>query len=398
MEEKIPDVLEGDATRLTQILVNLIGNAIKFTQQGNITIGVTCNELTETTINVVIEVSDTGIGIEKGKLDHIFDRFQQAEDSVTRNFGGTGLGLSIVKELVMLQGGTISVNSEPGVGTSFKLIIPYGISAVHYDPKSSQEENFAPDADFANLSALVVEDNEINQSLIRHLFKGWGLCYELAANGKEAIEKLRLKSFDLILMDIQMPEMDGYTATQQIRNSLHLSTPIIAMTAHAHAGEREKCLSYGMNEYISKPIREKQLHGLILQFTDNHSPCSKDENLSNESLRGYQYIDFTYMKEISNGNIEYEKDVTAEFITSMPEEIKSIAVSWQLKDMETLRRSAHNMKTTISVMGLNEKLNGLLDKLEYEELSDEQFRSIFATLRLIADAAMREARKFSTAL
>lgn len=399
LDETIPDVLEGDASRLTQILVNLIGNAIKFTQQGTITIRVSNKEITESTINVVIEIRDTGIGIDKEKLNHIFDRFQQAEDSVTRNFGGTGLGLSIAKELVILQGGTISVNSNPGIGTSFTLAIPYGIPAVSYDAKSLRKENFVPDTDFANLLALVVEDNEINQSLIRHLFKSWGLSYELAANGKEAVEKLCVKPYHLILMDIQMPEMDGYTATLQIRNRLHLTTPIIAMTAHAYAGEREKCLSYGMNEYISKPLREKQLHMLIKQFSHAGSgPPVMEVTTINDSPGGYRYIDFSYMKEVSNGDIEYEKDVTSEFIAAAPAALRSIADAWERGDIPALRQSAHNMKTTISVMGLNDKLNGLLDLMEYEAVSEERFRSIFFSLQSICEAAINEACRFSAAL
>jgi CheY-like chemotaxis protein len=216
-----------------------------------------------------ITITDTGIGVDKDKLLYIFDRFQQAEDSVTRKYGGTGLGLSIVRDLVMLQDGTIDAESEPGMGTTFRLMIPYRISAEDFANKTSDTKSLiTPGINFENQFILVVEDNEINQRLIRHLFKNWGLKFDLAGNGREAIEKLGLKKYDLILMDIQMPEMDGYTATRVIRDKLKLNTPIIAMTAHALAGERGKCLSHGMNEYISKPIREEQLHNLIAQFTE----------------------------------------------------------------------------------------------------------------------------------
>ena len=181
--EAVPDILDGDATRLTQILVNLVGNALKFTDKGTVSIRITNDGVSGNVINTGITVSDTGIGIEKEKLKHIFDRFQQAEDSVTRKYGGTGLGLSIVKDLVLLQNGTIDVQSEPGKGTSFKLIIPYKISGDKVISNLPGETSLGGQADFENICILVAEDNEINQSLIKHLFKSWNLKYELAKNG-----------------------------------------------------------------------------------------------------------------------------------------------------------------------------------------------------------------------
>src|SRR4030095_1594590 len=212
----MPDTLEGDATRLTQILVNLLGNAIKFTSSGNIAVRVEKNGITDNTVNTLIKVSDTGIGIEKEKLNTIFERFQQAEDTVTRRYGGTGLGLSIVQELVLLQHGAITADSRPGTGTTFSITIPYKISSEIITPvsKSLPEEI---ETGFDDVKVLVVEDNEINQSLIRHLFDSWNLAFEIAGNGKEALEKLTYRHYDLVLMDIQMPEMDGYSATQEIR-------------------------------------------------------------------------------------------------------------------------------------------------------------------------------------
>jgi signal transduction histidine kinase/CheY-like chemotaxis protein len=268
IDNDIPRILEGDATRLSQILINLVGNALKFTKQGSITLKITNEGKTDHSIKTGIKITDTGIGIDKDKQQHIFNRFQQADNTVTRNYGGTGLGLSIVKELVLLQNGTIEVESAPGKGTSFVLMIPYKISEEQSNNNAfSVEKALDPVQDLPGLPILVVEDNEINQSLIKHLFKSWGLNFDLANNGRDALYKLQNQKYSLILMDIQMPEMDGYTATQEIREKLELNTPIIAMTAHAMAGEREKCLSYGMNDYISKPIREALLHKLITQYT-----------------------------------------------------------------------------------------------------------------------------------
>lgn len=282
VDSSIPDTLTGDATRLTQILVNLIGNAIKFTHQGKIDIEVFKKSQTEKNTTLGFRISDTGIGIDKDKLNEVFERFNQGEDSTTRNFGGTGLGLSIVKNLVLLQNGDIEVSSEQGKGTTFIFHIPYGISEEQLNKISSVNQNYFKDKSNTPLKVLVVDDNEINQSLMKHLLSQWNIDFAIVSNGLEAVEQLINQTYDLVLMDIQMPKMDGYAATQQIREVLKLEIPIIAMTAHALAGEREKCLSRGMNEYISKPIKEEELFKLISNFglQENDKTETKSEEIS----------------------------------------------------------------------------------------------------------------------
>lgn len=395
VEDSLPDTLDGDATRLTQILVNLIGNSLKFTSKGNIKIRITNEGKQGNTIITGITITDTGIGIEKGKLNHIFERFQQADDAVTRKFGGTGLGLSIVNDLVLLQQGTINVVSEPGKGATFKLTIPYTISNEDFRNSSLPKNSTTISTDFKFIKVLVAEDNEINQSLIKHLFTEWNLEYDLVNNGYEAIEILKKNKYSLILMDIQMPVMDGYTAAREIREKLKIEIPIIAMTAHAFAGEREKCISFGMNEYISKPIREEQLHQVITQFTQNNKPVllpTKAAVKSNSST--YSFIDLAYMREISGGNTVYEKTVTEQFIEAIPEDLAAIEKAWQTNDISQLRQLAHNMKTTVSVMGLNEKLQPFLDTLEYENLTEEIFQLNFLSVTSICNEALAEATQF----
>jgi signal transduction histidine kinase/CheY-like chemotaxis protein/HPt (histidine-containing phosphotransfer) domain-containing protein len=398
IDQTIPDILEGDSTRLTQILVNLVGNALKFTDKGVVSIKIINHGVSENIIYTEIIVTDTGIGIDQEKLQQIFERFHQAEDSVTRKYGGTGLGLSIVRDLVLLQRGTINVESEPGNGTTFKLNIPYKISADKFAKTIPAEEIFTPFYSI-NSTILVVEDNEINQSLIKHLFKSWGLNYDLAKNGKEAIDKLILNKYELILMDIQMPEMDGYTATQEIRQKLKLTTPIIAMTAHAFAGERDKCLYLGMNEYISKPIQEEQLYQLIGKYSSlnaiSEKQKSKDFTIENGK---YKYIDLQYMKEISNGNIEYEKTVTEQFIETIPPDLQMIEKAWQSKEIDGLKQLAHNMKTSVSVMGLTNILQPFLDVIEHEKLNEESFTDTFSSLKQICEASVTEAKQFYSTL
>ena len=395
IDESLPDTFDGDATRLTQILVNLIGNAVKFTQSGSIMIIISNKGRTGNTIMTGITVTDTGIGIEKEKLKSIFERFQQAEDSVTRKYGGTGLGLSIVNDLVTMQKGSINVESEPGKGTTFHLILPYKISSEQISPRKATDESIAIATNFEAVIILVVEDNEINQSLIRHLFNEWGLAFDMVGNGREAVDRLGIKKYNLILMDIQMPEMDGYSATQEIRSTLKLDTPIIAMTAHAFAGEREKSISYGMNEYISKPIREEHLHKLIAQFIKVKAPPGLKKEPAAKAIPGeYQYIALEYMKDISGGNIEYEKTVANQFVEVIPRDLIALERAWKNGDFTTVRHLAHNMRTSVSVMGLTETLEPYLDIMEYENLNEDIFWKNYSFVKLICNASIEETKHF----
>jgi len=397
IDESLPQTLDGDANRLTQILVNLVGNGLKFTTKGSISVEIINEGIEENKLKTGFIIADTGIGIEKEKLKQIFERFKQAEDSVTRKYGGTGLGLSIVNELVLLQHGTVTVASEPGKGTTFHVTIPYRISSEKISAVTIPKTDLTERTVFNNTSILLVEDNEINQSLVMHLFKSWQIEVDLANNGKEAIDKLLTKKYDLILMDIQMPEMDGYTASEKIRKELKSDTAIIAMTAHAMAGERERCLGYGMNEYIQKPVREKLLHDLIVKFTQT----GKTDLLPARPVKreaGYTYINLQYMKEVSKGNTEYEKTVTEQFIEVIPEDLRSIEDAWLNNDIRQMKQRAHNMKTTISVMGLNELLQPYLDTLEYENVTTNVFENNFSVIRSICEASLTDARIFYQSL
>jgi len=390
----VPDTLEGDASRLTQILVNLIGNAIKFTQQGTVTVHIEEGLRKGDLLQTRILIKDTGIGIAAAKQAAIFDRFRQAEDNVTRQYGGTGLGLSIVQELVSLQNGQLLLESEPGKGSLFTVILPYHIAKEQ--PAGATEESNTL-IDLGHIKLLVAEDNPVNQQLIRHLFHEWNISFDLVGNGLLAIEKLKQQAYDLVLMDIQMPEMDGYTAARHIRDVLHLSTPVIAMTAHAFAGEREKCLSFGMNEYIAKPIREEQLKDLLIKFTGTPVADRRSTSL-NEPRPSYQHIDLTYMKEVSSGDQEYEQTVTAQFIEAIPEDLANLQQSWQQGDHASVKRIAHNMKTTVSIMGLDITLQPFLDRLEHDQLDNTSFTTTFAGLQEKCMAALDEAGHFLTTL
>ncbi|MDB5146138.1 MAG: response regulator [Mucilaginibacter sp.] len=372
----VPDTLIGDATRLTQILVNLIGNALKFSEQGCIRVEVYNKQTTGKNIKLGIRVADDGIGIQKDKLASIFERFNQAEDSITRSYGGTGLGLSIVKDLVVLQLGEIEVTSEPGKGTEFNFYIPYTIADEQVTGYMSNEAA-DPQAQVGYaLNILVVDDNAMNQSLMKHLLTHWGVGFDVVSNGEEAINRLKSETYNLVLMDIQMPKMDGYTATYHIRNDLKLDVPVIAMTAHAMAGEREKCLSHGMNEYIAKPVNDDDLFKLILKFVPG---ASRQESPAAISDYNYQFIDLNYMKDISKGNTDYEKLVTSQFIELTLTDVNTLKNMFSAQDFAGLKSTAHNMKTTVAIMGLLPALDADLDELEQATTADTE------TLRLIND-------------
>lgn len=401
IDELLPDMLEGDATRLTQILVNLIGNSLKFTKEGSISVHVGNSGEQNDGIITSIVVTDTGIGIDEEKINTVFERFEQADDAVTRKFGGTGLGLSIVKDLVLLQHGTIYAVSVPGKGTSIHITIPYKISADELKNNLSAEHYVSQITDFNDSRILVAEDNAINQSLIKHLFKEWQIEFDLVTNGKEVLEMLTLypQKYSLILMDIQMPEMDGYTATQEIRNELKLTIPIIATTAHALAGEREKCFGYGMNEYISKPIREEQLYNLISLFIKKNKIIDKQKGKQlNTSNNIYQFINLAYMKDVSAGNIEYEKTVTRQFIEAVSLDLFNIEKAWKLSNIDSLRQLVHNMKTTVSVMGLNEILDPYLTTMEYDKLTEKSFQENILYVTFICNKSLKEAKEFYASL
>ncbi len=267
-DQDVPDVLLGDHTRLTQIIINLTGNAIKFTQKGTVQVNVKVLKSEGQNVLLEFQISDTGIGIPKDKLDHIFERFRQAESHTTRKYGGTGLGLSIAKQLVELQGGTLSVKSEPEVGSVFSFCIPYKRSSQGQPTMETAEKKYNMD-DLSKLKILLVEDNQLNIKLILSLFSENKLKLKVAENGSLGIEKLKESDFDIILMDMEMPGMNGYEATTIIRKEMKSDIPIIAMTANAMAGERERCLSLGMNDYISKPINANLLFEKIYDLTLN---------------------------------------------------------------------------------------------------------------------------------
>jgi signal transduction histidine kinase/ActR/RegA family two-component response regulator len=274
VDKKIPETILGDCVRLNQILLNLISNAIKFTEQGEISISVICVEDAGKNMMLEFRIKDTGIGIPLDKQAKIFESFEQATTDTSRRFGGTGLGLSIVKQLVELQNGEIFVNSNPGHGSDFCFRLPF-IKAKEKKDRLHLEKTDAKMINGTAIRVLVVEDNPINQMLVTKVLKNQGFETDVAENGKIALEKYSKNNYDIILMDLQMPEMDGYEATCNIRSlpPLKRGIPIIAMTAHAIKGEFERCMEIGMCDFISKPFNKNELYEKIYKLVRGEQKC-----------------------------------------------------------------------------------------------------------------------------
>ena len=273
----IPATLRGDPTKLRQVLLNLLGNAVKFTEVGGIVTRVRFIRKREKRVCIRFEIEDMGIGLSQKAQENLFHPFIQADNSTTRKYGGTGLGLSISKKLVNLMGGEIGVESAEGQGALFYFTIPFIVSevqgvplAVNVDFHESKTASVSAEK-ILSLRILLVEDNQANQKLASLILKKIGHVITIANNGKEAVEAVEKGNYDMVLMDCQMPEMDGFEATIAIREAEKLGNahiPIIAMTANALVGDREHCLEVGMNDYISKPINPKQLKSVLEKWSN----------------------------------------------------------------------------------------------------------------------------------
>jgi len=262
VDDNIASTLTGDPYRLQQILNNLIGNAVKFTESGEICIKVARDSTIDNKIMLKISISDTGIGIDNNDMDKLFKSFSQVDGSITRKYGGTGLGLSISKKLVEMMGGSIWVESTKGKGSTFFFTVLLGKADYKHKPCTTGEDEQRLLKTESTLSILVVEDDKINRNVVCSILKAKGYNVDIACNGKEALEILEHKTFDVVLMDIRMPEMDGIEATRHIRlkeQETGRHTPIIALTAYAIQGDRERFLSAGMDDYVPKPIQMEEL-------------------------------------------------------------------------------------------------------------------------------------------
>ncbi len=385
IDDLVPETLMGDPLRLQQIVINLVGNALKFTSSGSVVVTAQCKESKAGMCELEVLVRDTGIGIAQDKLQMIFESFTQNNVNTSRKYGGTGLGLAIVKQLVELQRGSVWVESELGKGSTFGFSIPYIITNMEVNriitgPEQAEgEEDTKP---LKGLNLLIAEDNLINQKVVTHTLARQGATAHVVANGKLAVEALRepKEHYDAVLMDLQMPEMDGYTATQYIRNDLHNGIPIIAMTADALKGEAERCFESGMNGYISKPFEPRDLYTEILRLTRNKQSDDGDANKKNMKN---SIVDFSYLQELSGNDPGYISEVLNLFLGTMPDGLAQLGrLVRGGTDYDGIYRQAHFLKSSVSVVRVRDMFDNL-GKLETLGKNNAPLNDMLAVLEVL---------------
>lgn len=415
LEEKadIPSVVYGDVTKIQQVLRNLINNAIKFTESGSITVIAKTTNFDDKDY-LYFAVKDSGIGIAQDKLEGIFEKFSQADASVTRKFGGTGLGLAICQQLTLLMGGKIGVESEQGKGSKFWFAIPVELPAANAKPVNLYAENETSDEYivFSDVNVLVVDDHPVNRMFAEKLLKKLGFSHiHMAENGKEALAAHERENYDIILMDCQMPELDGYQATtilRQLEKDTNVSrVPVIALTANAMVGDREKCLKAGMDDYLSKPLKtdkllkimsfwiskaskkNQTLVGDALEIEPEHTMMLLgNEEKSDEQM--LDIVDLELLNEFTDGDLIQEKGFFDLFIEHADPSIIDLENALQHEDIEEWRKVAHKLKGSAANIGAV-KLSSICKHAEEAfELPEENKRGLLQEIKL----QLEEVRQF----
>jgi PAS domain S-box-containing protein len=376
----------GDSSRFRQILLNLIGNAVKFTDYGGITVEYNIEDLHPGYQAVYISVTDTGVGMDESYLKNIFNKFSQEDTSTSRKYGGSGLGMTITKELIQLMNGTIEIKSKKNVGTTIfmNFLIPIG------DPTKLLKDDMISVADTNKLiNILLVEDNEFNRLVASNTLSHFNCQITEAENGLDAIHILKSgKTFDVILMDLQMPIMDGFESTKVIRNTLKINTPIIALTANAFKSELEQCLKIGMNDCVTKPFEEEKLLNAIYRLTYGNVQLPVLELAQKEPIQQKLY-NLNQLQAISRNDDAYCKKMIRIFIEQSTSSLAEIIEAYQNKDLAVVYSISHRIKPSIDLMGIEL----LKDSIRYIEKyskddndSDELYQQISYLQTVLTDA------------
>ena len=395
-DKNIPEVLIGDPVRLHQIILNLISNAVKFTSSGKITVSVRLVSENNEKATIEFMVSDTGIGIAENKLENIFENFQQASSGTSRLYGGTGLGLAIVKQLVEPQGGTIHVKSKIKEGSTFSFTLTF--------KKTNEEVNLEIEPEEINkeirtVKILVVEDIPLNQLLMKTILDDLGFDRDIAENGKIAIEKLKINSYDIILMDLQMPEMNGFEATEYIRNTMKSKIPIIALTADVTTVDLAKCKAIGMNDYVSKPVNEELLYNKIISLVRKPTSLIVETKINQENQNKSKqdkiakYINLNYLNKHTKSNPALIMEMISLYLKQTPTLIDNMKQSLQNKDWNSLQAAAHKMIPSFSIMGIHTDFENIAKKVhEYAntQLQTENINDLVLQLEKVCMQACKE--------
>jgi len=365
-DNAIPDVLVGDPVRLHQVILNLLSNAVKFTSKGTITVSVSLLTENEEEVSIQFSVKDTGIGIPEDKIEKIFENFQQASSGTSRLYGGTGLGLAIVKQLVEPQGGSIQVASKIGKGSTFSFILSFQKTDIVPEMEVVAEEL---QIDNKSISVLVAEDMPLNQLLMKTLLDDFGFDRDIAENGQIAVDKLQKKNYDVILMDLQMPIMNGYEATDYIRNVMKSSIPIIALTADVTTVDLEKCRYVGMNDYIAKPVDEQSLYTKIMSLVKKQAIIETAAvevavEVAVEAAKIKRCIDLEYLNRRTKSNPTLMMEMITLYLEQTPPLISAMKKSLTGKDWQGLHSAVHKMIPSFAIMGISSDFENMARKVQ----------------------------------
>ena len=391
-DQKIPEVLVGDPVRLHQIILNLMSNAVKFTVKGSITVSVDKIKEDELTSTVKFTVADTGIGIPHNKIDSIFENFQQASSGTSRLFGGTGLGLAIVKQLVEAQDGTITVKSIEGEGASFSFILKFKKTKEEAEVTA---ELLVTDPGIKNLKVLVVEDMALNQLLMKTLLDDFGFEREIAGNGIIAIEKLQTNTYDIILMDLQMPEMNGFEATEYIRNVMKSDIPIIALTADVTTVDLAKCKLVGMNDYLAKPVDERLLYSKIIGLVKKTPVIKPEPTIKNElaAIKNNRYTDLEYLMLRTKSNAVLMQEMIGIYLEQTPPLVNVMTKSFRDNDWVSLKAAIHKMIPSFAIMGMSIDFENMAKKVQeyaFTQLHSNEIEDIIKELEIVCTRSCEE--------
>ena len=391
-DKNIPDVLIGDPVRLHQIILNLFSNAVKFTSQGTITVGVKVLNDEEEHVTIEFAISDTGIGIPEENIETIFEVFQQASSGTARLYGGTGLGLAIVKQLVESQGGTINVKSKLDEGTTFSFVLSFQKTT---ETVLEHQGEIEFDPNIKNIKVLVVEDIALNRLLMNTILDEFGFEHDVASNGKIAIEKLQHNTYDIILMDLQMPEMNGFEATEYIRNIMNSKIPIVALTADVTTVDLAKCRSVGMNDYLSKPVDDRLLYSKIVEFVKKpilEKNKKGAENLYNQS-ENLKFVDLSNLSRRTKSNPKLMMEMITLYLTQTPSLIAAMKQGLQDKDYSALQSAVHKMVPSFSIMGISKDFENIAKKVQEDVDNIQRHRNSMPDLVLQLEKVCTEACK-----
>ncbi len=344
----------GDPVRLQQVLINLVNNAIKFTSEGGIDLSCSLVNESENKATFIFSVTDSGIGISEENLQNIFEKFKQEDESVTRVYGGTGLGLAISRQLVGLMGGELQVTSRKGIGSRFFFTVEFETTEKTLLNEVNRKIYLDPDA-LKGKNILVVEDNEFNQFIARSILLKWNTNTDLAANGREAIEKVGEKNYDLILMDMQMPVMDGLTATRILRKEFNIKTPIIALTAFATTEAIGKAMDAGMIDYLTKPFEEESLFGKLMAAFGiplTYIPSAETASQDASAIKSRQnpQFDLTKLSRLLGDDRSEIIDLIEKFIELTPDYSSALYDAFKQNNIEEIARTSHKIKSSLELL------------------------------------------------